>query len=278
VLKFAPWSFSKHDTLLSCPSLFNRSYVLHDKGVDDSSPSRVGTAVHSVLEEPVASDGVPVSDADRLDHHAAGANFTPEEHEKSRTFLDQVKKYKEWEGRFCAQHGVTFRRKELEAAIGVDFRRIGYNDPKALMRGKMDVVLLTGNNDLVIIDHKTGKKRQQDDHARQLYVYHVFGVALFPNVRAVQCAIHHVVDGSFDWEPPRPADLVRKQLHPWLTHYLNKHDPALRAILNGVAPTKPSWKCGFCKYKNACEAGIAENAQRAAEKERKKLKVVSDGT
>lgn len=270
VLQFAPWSFSKHGALQSCPSLFYRSYVKHEKGIETSSPSKVGTAVHGVLEAPAGSD----TTANLLDHEVKSGKLTQDEHNTATTYMDQVDKFNLWQDKFCEQFNVTERYKELEAAIDVNFAAIPYNSPSALMRGKMDVVMRTGNNDLIIMDHKTGRKRHQDEHAVQLYVYQVFGLALYPDIRSIQTAIHHVADGSIDWERPKSAEVIRTQLYKWMEQYLNKHDRALKNILLDIAPTHPSWQCNFCRFKNVCEDGIEEIARQAEKKLKKKLKVI----
>lgn len=287
VLQYAPWSFSKVGVIGTCELQFFKKYVQKKRETTASSQSKVGVVVHEALEMGVNDDDLSVDAL--IDSAAEKHALTTDEHARSREFIPPAEAFLGFLRRFCMLHGVTRRMVEYEAAILPDFTATAYTDPKALIRGKVDLGLVTGNNDLIIIDHKTGKRKPIDEHAAQLNVYRLFAAAHFPQIRGVQCAIHDVNTGKVDWDRPMTRQEIVSRLQPWLVTYLNKQHYALQAlqetVVAGTEPTpKTGWQCSFCGFVDDCPVGTAEHKRREAERAakatrsgaRRGLKLVTD--
>jgi hypothetical protein len=240
--------------------------------------------------------------------------LTTAEHDMVRAFVPKVAKFSEYLRAFIHKHGVHTTLIEHKMAINAAFQAVPFmptrpwregeleelikqnkaprnpedgavlsgeelaeairNGTAPIMRGVLDLGLITKNNDLIIMDHKTGKHKPLSDHAAQLNVYRLFGVASYP-VRAVQCAIHYVESGRIDWTEPMAAERVRREVQPWLEVFLNKQHHRLQLV---DAPTPPNpeigWQCSYCGYVQECPEGKAEAIRRA---ELKKIKGQAPG-
>lgn len=275
VLKFAPWSFSKAGCMGTCELQFFKKYVEKKKDTSASSQSKVGNVVHKVLEDAVQDPALSLEGL--MQSACEEFKLTIDETIDATCFLPKIGSFLAFTRKFVAQHKVKQILVEFEAAIFPDFSPASYSDPGALIRGKIDLGLITGNNDLVLFDHKSGKKKPLSEHSTQFNVYRLMGAAKYPDLRAIQCAIHYVEDGDVQWDRPMTIAQINSQLRPWMEVFLNKNHYALERMLQSGAPEpKTSWACSFCGQVNDCPAGQAEFDRRAAEKDKKKrLKVAN---
>jgi CRISPR/Cas system-associated exonuclease Cas4 (RecB family) len=272
VLKHAPWSFSKAGTIGLCPRQFYKRYVERKPDRSNNAKSKVGSAVHRVIEDALRE---PELSTDALMEAAAEAeHLTTEEAVTARTFLPNIDRYLRWDAAFCLKHGVVKKLIEFEGAILPDFTPTHYDDPRAVLRGRIDRGFETKNADMVISDHKSGKRKTLDEHQAQLNIYRVFVVACYPHIRSVQPFIHYVETGKLDWDKPMTAAQVRARLFPWVEHYLNKHHYTLLAMEKGTPDANKGWQCEYCGFPTAaeCGEGQAHVVARVAERERKNPK------
>lgn len=305
VLRHSPWSYSKCGVLEKCVLQYHKKHVQRKRELGESSESKVGVAVHYVTECVTKEDTAPTDEL--LNRAVERGKLTLTEKDAMMSFVPKVEKFADWLRNFIHQNGVTETLVEHKMAInrrfedvpfmptrpwtpeellvpwtgreperpagkplnGEELTRAVLDGTAPVMRGLLDLGLMTRNNDLVIIDHKTGKHRNIADHAAQLNIYRLFAVARYP-VRAVQCAIHYVETGRIDWTPPMTAAQVRAVIQPWLVTYLNKQHYRLQ-LVDGPTPPQPEvgWQCSYCGFVHECEAGRAEAILRAEKRKNK---------
>jgi CRISPR/Cas system-associated exonuclease Cas4 (RecB family) len=270
VLKHAPWSFSKIGVLDLCALQYHRKHIEHVKEQRVSFASNVGVVVHYITEH-MLKDNEPYSD-ELFKRACEKHGLTLDESHAVKSFTAKVDAFASWLKSFTTEFVVGTPLVEHRLAIDTSFNKVDYNSPSVLIRGVIDLGLLTKNGDGVIIDHKTGKRKDIGEHAAQLNVYRLFMAAHFP-LRAVQCAIHYVETGRIDWTLPVLTSHIEKQLRPWLIHYLNKQDRKLQLLEKGPPSPETGWQCGYCGYRDTCPEGqieVEERAQKKIDREKKK--------
>lgn len=276
VLRNAPWSVSKADSLNRCLALYKYKYIDKDREETKHAASKVGTATHYVLEVALA---VPGSDLEKLaetsvEKFALVSEEARELNDKLAdvsNFVSRIRKFKEI-------HGVTYEQLEQKLAIDAEYNEVPFFDPRALLRGVIDQIMITRDKIAVIIDHKTGRKKPIEQHSVQFYAYMLMALAKY-DIAGVQCAINYVGSPSVDWFPKRNGDpgvWTRNDilsLRPWLETYLNQNGRSLdilQPLAKGeAAPTNPNILCGWCGYLNKCEGGQQYVENRRKNKEAK---------
>lgn len=274
VIAHMPWSVSKADALIRCPSLYYRKYMRKLEESTKHPSSKVGSAVHSVLEHLLLDHTRDVRElcANSVREH----RLTSEEQRTVETKLSDITSFVSRIRRFKEANGVTKELMEHKCAIGVDFNGVPFQDnKKALLRGVLDHMMITKDNIAIVIDHKTGRKKAIQEHATQFFAYMLLVAANF-DVAGVQCAINYVGDEQLSWfkKPNGDAGVWLREdiyrLRTWLTHYLNTnaHELSLLAQCDEVAEAKTSQHilCGWCGYLNDCPDGQEFVAKRAAKK------------
>jgi len=308
VLRHAPWSFSKFGSIEKCQLQYHNRYVARKKEQGSSAESKVGVAVHYISEHVVKHDMAPT--AQLLQDAVTQGKLTANEVDSMMGFMPKVERFADWLRNFTHQYkvkdtlieykmGINRRfepspftpgviwtpeelalpweatsrdpvRPELRAYEGAALVQAVLDGSAPVMRGVLDLALLTGNNDMVVIDHKTGKHKNIADHGPQLNVYRLFIAAVY-NVRSVQGAIHYVETGRIDWTPPMSREAIFRQLKPWLLVYLNKQHHKLKLIdqVEAAPPAEIGWWCSWCGYVRDCPEGLAEHTRRLDAKMKK---------
>jgi len=265
VLRHAPWSFSKSGALEKCGRQYRFGYVeRRPKILPGHASSRIGTAGHAVLEH-MLREGAPRAELDdRLAHAAEEEALTLDETDKLIDLAGNIERYLKFHERFLGQAGVSQTFIEHQMAINPVYAPVAFDAKDALMKGVLDIAYLTGNNDMVILDHKSGVYKPLCDHEDQLNVYRVFVAAAFPQIRAVQAGIHHIAYGKIELAKPMYRDEIVEKLYPWLMGFLNRHAKKLSlldaAVAAGVETDgEVGWQCRFCSYAvpGVCDVGRA---------------------
>lgn len=147
-------SYSSISNYLQCPRKFkevNVDYRFKDSGV----AAQKGTDIHKAIED-----------------YIKGISVTYPLEDYQHTFIEAMRAmYKK-----KLPEGCTIG---IEQSFAVDdqFNPCDYKDPKAILRGKIDLYVLTPNM-LKVIDWKTGKRR---DNKLQATVYDCLTNHLLPN-------------------------------------------------------------------------------------------------
>lgn len=247
VLKNGPWSISKAGTIQKCSLMFDYKYGSNKQPeVVTNFDSRIGTTVHKALE--FALGNVKVNDA--FTFAIDQGELTTDETDKVRSYHEQVSKFIKWADAFKTQWGVKPQYVYLEHKVSVtpEWTPVQFFDKRGLFRGVMDYAMLTGHNDMVIIDHKSGKQKDLKEYADQCKAYCVLALAMHPELRNVQTAINFIQTDKTEWNPRVSAETIRNEYHPWLIDYLIKSCEKLLAPPKGVK----GWYCDWCGYKPIC--------------------------
>lgn len=250
-LKYGPWSFSKAETVVVCPSQFHHKYVLKTVPGRSTSDASVGTTAHSVLEHMTGGASFVDARKQALDT----TPLTSPEIEALRALEGAIAAFMRRFDAFCRNYGVVKVFREEAWGFDVDYKAAGFFAPGVFFRGKVDLALLTKDHDLFIIDHKTGapKDLRKDVKKRQqLNSYGVLALPHLPEIGGVRAGIHFLQAQDIPFLDYVSADLIRRAHVPWLFQFLND------AAENCVAPFPPKaklrWPCEWCAYQSACPA------------------------
>jgi RecB family exonuclease len=248
VLRFAPWSISKAGSLQRCQRQYERKYVL--KLAEGPSPKsgRTGTAVHYVLERGLLDDNdSPESMKANLEHIANEKKLLVNEVLDAEVFLPYCGDFIRRIRAFKLKFGVKQLLVEHKLSISPEFGPLQFFDKGGLLRGVIDLALITGDNMLIVVDHKTGKPKPITFHYEQMYSYALMGVAHFP-VRAVQGTIHYVGETELSRMNGMTRDYIDSELRPWLVKYLNRLVEKIALVEAGNPPHNTGWMCEWCPY------------------------------
>lgn len=264
ILQFAPWSISKVGQLEKCLKHYKFKYIDKFPPGPSGPAARIGSVVHAALELGLAENSTQgVSDALEKAAKTTELALTTTELDKARAYLPAAHDFIKRVSTFRDKMKVKEVLIEADLAIHPDFTKASYFDKKALLRGKVDFAMITGDDMLVILDHKTGKKKIVTEHMPQLYSYAIMGLASYP-VRGVQCGIHYVGSPDLQLLPGMSAEEIRQKLHPWLLNYLNSKAPRIEEILTGDPQPTVGWECEFCEFAKHgyCDEGATEANRR----------------
>lgn len=216
---------------------------------DPSTSGRMGTAIHKAQE--LNLSGVPIKQA--FLHAADEGELTSDEVEELETFHDQILRFTAKMVRFNAKHGVRPQNVMLEHRWGMtfpDLKKVDFFDNAGFMRGGLDYAVITNKNDMVIIDHKSGREKDLAYFETQLRIYALLALARFPTIRGVQTAINFTQTDNLVWNAHVKAATIREEYVPWLLEHMIK---ACQGLLEPVAPAQ-GWYCQWCEYKSVCPA------------------------
>ena len=265
VMRGAPWSISKAKVIANCSQQYDYKYGPNKiKELKEYEESILGVAVHKALE--LALDGLPVKQA--FQHAIDQLALTESETEQLNTFYEQIARFAKFMFDFEKKHGVTQKLIEKKWGVKQDFTGTQFFDkrdapPTVFFRGVIDYGMLTAKNDLVIIDHKSGKEHPLDYYDAQFKAYAILALANIPNLRGVQTAINFIMADKTAWNKYIPAQTIRDEYHPWLMSHLAE---SCTKFLSPVTPTK-GWWCGWCGYQPICTlfGGTGRADQQTAE-------------
>lgn len=253
-LKFAPWSISKAGAAETCPAQFKHKYVL--KTPEESVPSgnRVGTAAHTILEERVGGKSAEEAKAIALEK----TPLTSNEQEDLHMLAGPIEAFLVRFNRFCVVHGVTEILREVEWGITKDYLPTGFFATDVFFRGKIDLGVVTREQDLVVIDHKSGVARDLQNDVKKKHQLYAYAALALPNVAGlagVRGGINFLQgpeEKRLQWIDYIEAARIRSRYAPWLFEHLNFCAEAL--VEPFTAKPKRRWPCEWCGYRNVCAA------------------------
>lgn len=246
MLNYAPWSPSKADLAGRCGLAYKFKYVDKlEEAPGGSTAGAIGTAIHRVQELHLSGENITTS----LETSLSENELTSVDQEQVKSAATAVRSFSTRIQTFTEKHGVKVKLLEQRWAINKDFEPRDFKDPDVVLRGVVDFGMLTNNDQLVIIDHKSGKPKPISSYGVQLDMYAIMGLAHLPQAKSVQCAIHFVRTEEIEWAPPISPSKIKESLQPWLIHFLNK-----RAADAEEARPRISYQCSWCGYKPVCPA------------------------
>ena len=280
VLKQAPWSISKVGVLDLCMKQFMHKYIEKLKEGKKSGASRVGVVAHAILEGGLATpptdlhtilaDQTEKEQLSREELIEVSAKISP-----IADFIERISAFKRNNG--VVEEFIEFKLALNEKHEACPFFEVkdadGNITSKPLLRGVIDHAMRTEDDFLIVLDHKSGKKKDIGAHSTQFYAYMAMAVATFPWVRGIQPGINYIGEPRVDWFPRfdgRPGAWTREEIvrivFPWLQQYLNRTGVKLDLIDAGQARAETGWQCLYCGFSSACEKGQEELDRRAKRK------------
>lgn len=260
VRRHAAWSNSKADVASRCSLQYDFKYGSQKrKELVPFRGSRVGTAAHLALQ--FVLTGVSLKNA--IQRAIAENGLTSGEVEDLRAFEERITHFYERITAFKRANNVTKTFVEVKWGLRADFTPARFFDDDVFFRGVLDFAMLIDDAQLVIIDHKSGKKKDIEEHQHQINSYLVLAQVNIPTLRSGQGAIHYLSDGAIDWDPRKTISVehVQEHLRPWLINHLSRSCAQLGAP---PAPTE-GWWCGWCGYKPICPRFTPDAASRKTE-------------
>lgn len=245
LMEQAPWSPSKVDKAMQCSYAYHLQYTDRLPRVSNTY-ARTGVTVHRAQElilegtRPKVAVQLAIEENDELTH---------DEKELVQTFIDPMISFEERLKRFMHKHGVASILLEQKWAINENFEPCDFFSDDAMVRGVIDLAMLTQKGYVIIIDHKSGKKKPVTKFALQLDTYIVMAHAHYPDCKGVQAALHFVKHQDIVWDELRSPNHIVDVLQPWLKGHLSK-------AAGNVAERAPNtgWWCNWCDFKSQCPA------------------------
>jgi CRISPR/Cas system-associated exonuclease Cas4 (RecB family) len=275
VLKYAPWSLSKAEVLARCSSQFTFKYVRKVKESHKGTQARVGVTAHTIQEFALLRLPEPevltAFSREQMQIDQLTESEVVEVSGKIPGIVDFVKNMK----RIKEMYGAKKEYIEAKLAMTADFQGCSFDDPKCLIRGVLDYGLHTEAGVLLLVDHKSGKRKPIEQHSMQFYVYMLLAIANMPDILGVQCAINYFGAPELDWFPtfsgrpgPWTRDDIKKHVEPWLTRYLSKLASPLLLVDRDEPTPSTGWQCEYCGYndESLCPKGAEQVAERKAKR------------
>jgi hypothetical protein len=259
--KHAAWSFSKMELAESCPAQFRHRHVAKTAPAPAPSDTKVGIVAHEMLEHRIQGTAAGTAKKAALEKNP----LTGTERESLRMLEDNIDDFLRRFSAFCTAQGVTKIMCEIDWGITDTYAPAKFFGADVFFRGKLDLAALTRDNDLYLIDHKSGvaKNLAQDTKKRQqLQAYAVLALPNLPDIGGVRGGIHFMQgepDERIQWVSFTPADRIRSLYVPWLYERINvaasnltepfEARPA-RSLMKKT--NQPGWPCGWCQYQAQC--------------------------
>lgn len=229
VINYSPYSFSKIDTWERCPYKFKLKYI--DKIRISFEPNLAlskGSFLHYCIEKNTNGK-----------EYATTAIFTEEEKNKAIKILSQFTKSKLCQSYLSGKgkHEVDFGILKVKDI----FKVTNFENINAIFKGKIDY-LFQKNNELYILDWKSGKYIEQDDQRfDQLLLYAIWGFLKFENINLINCSfvyIEHLKENKISYQRDN------------LKNYIEKYIQAISKIESDELFDKiESKQCEYCEYR-----------------------------
>jgi hypothetical protein len=209
-------SYSSIKLFENCPLRYYRQRIVKDVVDEGGEASIYGERIHALLEQ-------------RL---------------KGAEIHNEVAKYEP----LCASVEKLARQGELhiekELVLNENLLPTGWWDADAWLRSKLDVLVIVGN-DAVVMDWKTGK-RNADQFQMQLFAAQVF--KHFPEVQRVKTSLVWLKTMEMDTEI-----YLREDVNTIWTEVLRRIQRIHDAYDHGNWPARPSGLCRYCPARHDCD-------------------------
>ena len=209
-------SFSSMNTYFTCPKQYKLTYVTPVIPYQETDATRWGTEVHLALEE-YCRDDKPLG--------------------------DNYKQFKPYGDKLKSLSGTKLYEHEM--ALDGRFNPTAFDDPAAVLRGIVDVLIVDGDKALVN-DWKTGKVKPDSD---QLKLFAGFVMAHYPDVQKVKTVYTWLAHKQTTTEV-----YSRNDLPDIWQHFLTKVNKIKSSYETDRWIPKTSGLCnGWCGAQSHCE-------------------------
>lgn len=230
---------------LRCPRLFHFRYVEKVPEPDVMPEARIGKAVHSALE--TALGGMSA-----VESAAAGRAELTDEAEQRRfdALATGIEPFMARIGRFRRGRRVQRTLVEYSLAVREDLSATQFYAGDAYYRGVLDAGYIYDEDNLAIVDHKTGVRMPYAAMRDQLEGYLVLAASAFRQVRRFWLGLHWVAERAVEWMPAVDSAQVNDRIAPTV---LDNIEAAALAVDDGPRTNPGPW-CDRCSYRSLCPA------------------------
>jgi hypothetical protein len=136
IKEYAPWSYSKIDTLKQCPWRFYQTYVVKEKRGRPNSDALVGQAIHTILEYMISGRNWKVAYDGALEKYDL---TTPEicrvddVELNAKNFIKKLDEYKK-------KHQIGESWVERKLAVDIEGNAEKFFGPRVFFRGVVDLL------------------------------------------------------------------------------------------------------------------------------------------
>lgn len=215
------YSYSRIATYRQCPAKFKYAYI--DK-----------PEVAELPPSPAMERGTKIHDSIEAYMNRSNEFMHPDIHANYGQFMHSIRE----------EHKDV--RPEFKWGITWEYEPVDYDHPAVMLRGFVDLLVLPEEGDeLIIYEWKTGNK--YPEHTGQSFMYAVAMLSHFPQYEKAQTYITYLDKQDFV-----------STMYP--RSMMFEYKPALRREIAQIAdetrwPTKPSFKCQWCKYSSRNNSG-----------------------
>ena len=209
-------SYSSITLYENCPLRYYRQRILKDVVDGGGEASKHGERIHAFLENRLKGTDLP---------------------QEIITYEPLCKSVER-----IASSGELHVEKEL--VLNDNLTPTGWWDADAWLRSKLDVLVITGN-DAVVMDWKTGK-RKVDFFQMQIFAAQVF--KHYPQVQRVTTSLVWLKTMEMDTER-----YTRVDINPLWAEIMKRIQRIHTSLEHDNWPAKPSGLCRFCPARHDCD-------------------------
>lgn len=214
-------SYSAIKLYENCPLRYYRQRVIKDVVDEGGEASIYGARVHELLEKRLAENAE-----------------LPREVERYEPLCKSVEN-------LCKDGGELHVEKELVLTEGLE--ATGWWDSDAWLRSKLDILVLLGNNGIVM-DWKTGKRRA-DSFQMEMFAAQVF--KHYPEVDTVKTSLVWLKTMELDTNV-----YTRDEANDLWAEIMRRIKRIHISLEKDNWPAKPSGLCRFCPARHDCEYAL----------------------
>lgn len=255
--KYGPWAYSKMELAETCPSQFMHKYIAKTPAPDSQSDTKVGVVAHEILEHRVTGKDEKTS----KDLATEKNPLTSTEEEMLQLLKDNMDVFLRKFDAFCKAQQVKQVFTEVAWGFTEAYEPTSFFSKDVYFRGKVDLGAITCDNDLYLIDHKSGEARDlrfAPQKRQQLNAYAVLGLPNLPQIQGIRGGINFLQgdpDLLLQWSDYREVADIRDKYTPWLFEKINTAASNLvEPFIAKPGKKKDGWPCHWCNYANLCTA------------------------
>jgi ATP-dependent helicase/DNAse subunit B len=249
-----PWSISKIKLLDKCPWQFFLKYVIKEKVENPpvSIITEVGKAAHLILEHVALGRDVDKSFALAKEEYVDKLGEA-EWAEKVLTLEYNIVQFKERLENLSKKHSIKRVLTELKMGVDKDWKPTGFFAKDVYIRGVIDLIIELTNNDVIIIDHKTGAMaisglRCYEDQLNGYKVLFHHGVQ---PIAGAQAGIHYIREGDVRLDQYHSRQEIETRLKARFQYAI---DCAVDKVIEmGYFKHIAGSACQYCDFKVPCK-------------------------
>ena len=231
-------SKSKIDTFLQCRRQFRYQYIDNVEQLPNDA-MKLGTDVHQIAEDFVKKGGIYTEDyRETLQKLADDLNSDYD----LKIHLDNLATFFE----------DIFQNEQMQYEVFCCEEYL--YDKEHNFSGLADLVVKDENDDIIIIDYKTGRSGSIKKYRLQLCYYRMLLESKYPNVNIISAGIYFTKDGKYKFL--NFAEDVDKGAYCTQKDYdatINLLDFVRDEVKHGRLQPNKSFLCRYCSYKALCD-------------------------